>query len=225
MRRLLLFAKRPRVGRVKTRLTPALSPADCTGLYRAFLADQVGFLRSLADSCEGEVCLDGPWSGDPQAFDGLRVSRQGTGDLGERLLRAFRRSSDEGASATLVVGADSPTLPAARVHHAFRALEAGASVVVSPAEDGGYVLLGTRGPYEELFRDLPWSGPRLLELTLERAAASGLELVRLEAWYDVDEPKDLERLRAELEDSRAARRAPATARFLARLDRSGSGVV
>jgi rSAM/selenodomain-associated transferase 1 len=218
VKRLLLFAKRPRAGKVKTRLVPRLGRDRALALYRAFLDDQLRFLRSLAGSYDVELWLDGVWSPiegvDPRP-EGLRLRQQCDGDLGRRLARAFATCHAEGASATVVIGVDSPTLPGRLVRRAFEALDGGDPVVLSPAADGGYALIGLREPVPELFREMPWSGPEIHRRTLERARALGLRVVELEPWFDVDDLAGLERLRRDLERPAATRRAPATARFLA----------
>lgn len=221
MKRLLLFAKRPLLGRVKTRLVPPLKPEQSLALYRAFLADQIEFLRTLGDGYDIELCMDGAWVADPTfdpPLDGLRQCEQGPGDLGERMLRAFQRCWREGAECVVVLGADSPTLPAAHIHGAFRALERGAAAVLAPATDGGYVLLGLRRPLAELFRKIPWGTSGVLEITRLRAEAGGTELSELAPWYDVDDIEGLRRLQRELGRPGAVERAPATARLLATLD-------
>ncbi len=222
MRRLVLFAKLPRLGQVKTRLAVALGEDGALALYRAFLADQLALLRSLSLEYQVEACLDGRWRPDPELdrfVDRLRLTRQGPGDLGTRLLRCFERSWGEGARSTLVLGADAPTLPAARVREAFRALDGPAvAAVLVPAADGGYVALGLVRPLAELLRDIPWGGPQVSAVTVERARAARIELQVLEPWFDVDDGAGLARLRSELGRPGGAGRAPATAAALARLD-------
>lgn len=214
MERLLLFARRPRRGEVKTRLV--LPEERVLDLYRAFLVDQIGFVARLARGDRiGVLYVDdgGPFEErDLAAALGLEIARQGPGDLGERLARAFARSAEEGAEATVVIAADAPTLPADHVERAFSLLHGGADVVLAPALDGGYVLLGARGPRPELFRGIAWGDDSVARETRERAR--GLRLAELPAWGDVDTVEDLARLEAETESSPA--RAPATRRALAR---------
>jgi rSAM/selenodomain-associated transferase 1 len=215
--RLILFAKRPRLGEVKTRLVPPLAPAEVLALYEAVLEDQLRFVRSLATADRAvELCTDEPWVPDGAlalASAGLPRSEQGPGDLGARMMRAFTRSYREGAARTVIVGADCPTLPAARVEEAFDRLAAGARAVVSPAEDGGYVLIGLLQPIPELFAEVPWGGAGVLRATRLGARRASVDLVELDVWYDVDDPSDLARLHRDLR--RGARtRAPVTARCL-----------
>lgn len=228
MPRIVLFARRPLPGRVKTRLEPELGRERVLQLYRAFLLDQIRFLLSFRDRCRVELCLDGPQA---EADDlepllcGLRPTLQGPGDLGHRMLRAVQRSADEGSRGTVIIGADAPTLPAARVREALDELQRGTPAVVVPAADGGYVLIGMRCPQSELFREVPWGGPRVLRVTLDRARSAGIALCRLEPWYDVDDAAGLETLRTELMQPRGRARAPETARTLACLDSSDPTVI
>jgi rSAM/selenodomain-associated transferase 1 len=222
---LVLFAKRPVLGRVKTRLVPPLMPHQALELYEAFLRDQLSFLTSFRSSgWTVEACLDGPWTPGGAltgAAEGIRVTAQGPGDLGDRMLRAFARVTGTAPEPTVIIGADAPTLPRERVTTALRILEEdGEAVVVSPAEDGGYVLIGMTSPRPEVFADVPWGGAEVMERTREGAAAGGVRLTETAPWYDVDDARDLRRL---LDDLRAARpeadRAPATLRCLRNLAR------
>lgn len=217
MRRLILFAKRPRLGRVKTRLVPPLTPEQALELYRAFLADQLRFLESMRPRYAIELCLDGPDRS--IAPEGIVVTEQGPGDLGRRMLAAMVRSHDSGARATVIIGADAPTLPANHVHTAFERLDATDPAVISPAEDGGYVLIGLREPRPHLFHEIAWGGSSVCAATRRRAAEAGLSLFELPVWYDVDDAESLERLRAQLQAVTARQRAPETSRVVERLRR------
>jgi len=219
MRRLLLFAKRPRLGRVKTRLVPPLLAEQALDLYRAFFVDQVRFLMSFSDELGVELRLDGPWTadlGEIPAAAGLDVRQQGPGDLGTRLIRAFEESRADGARASVVIATDSPTLPEGHVLRAYDELDRGADAIASPADDGGYVIIGMRRPLPELFRGVPWSTPDVMDVTASSARACGIVLRRIEPWYDVDDVAALRRLRLDLSGA-SADRAPATARYVASL--------
>jgi len=228
MQRLVLFAKRPRLGQVKTRLVPPLRPEQALELYRAFLDDQIRFLRSFRDRCDVELCLDGPWTADAalrRSVGDLRPTLQGPGDLGRRMLDAVIQASQDGSRATVLIGADAPTLPASSVVEAFDELRRGAPVVIAPAADGGFVLIGLGRPEPTLFHDVPWGRPEVFEVVLERARAAGIDLRQLQPWYDIDDGAGLRRLREELSQPMGARRAPATARAVARLDSSDPPVL
>jgi hypothetical protein len=220
MERLILFAKRPRLGAVKTRLVPRLQPEQVLALYTAFLQDQLRFVLSFYGPERAvELCADGPWTV-PASFarlpEELERTQQGAGDLGERMLRAFTRSRGN-AAATVIVGADAPTLPHDHVTEAFRRLAAGVPAVVSPAEDGGYVLIGMAEPLPELLRGIPWGGGRVLEATRRQARQRAIRFEEIDPWYDVDDPGGLDRLRLDLRAAHARERAPATSALLDRL--------
>jgi rSAM/selenodomain-associated transferase 1 len=228
MQRLVLFAKRPRLGHVKTRLSPPLSPLQALELYRAFLADQIRFLGRLRRDRIIELCLDGPWKPAdlPQPLPPeLRITEQGPGDLGIRMLRAIQRGDETDCTASVIIGADCPTLPAVRVEQALRCLAEQVQAVLVPAEDGGYVLIGMGQAMPALFDGIPWGTPQVLEVTLQRAASNGIAPEILEGWYDVDDSGSLKRLKADVATPSGAARAPDTARVLAALARASPGVV
>jgi rSAM/selenodomain-associated transferase 1 len=221
MRDLLLFGKLPRRGQVKTRLVPPLSTDEALALYRAFLDDQLRFLRHFEPATQVAWWTDAePEPADllGLTIDGIDLRQQGPGDLGARMARAFDETRRDLPGATLIVGADCPTLPVRHVHEAFAALEAGAAAVISPAEDGGYVLIGMTEPRRELFDEVDWSTAQVASMTRRNALALGIELVGIDPWYDVDEIGALHRLEAELRGTDASSRAPATVRTLVDLN-------
>ena len=221
MQRLIIFARTPVLGAVKTRLCPPLSSDQTLGLYRAFLMDQCGLIRSLAAPQRGlEICLDGPWDDENDRLidlGGLSVTQQVEGDLGARLHAAFEHSRRLGTRSTLVLGSDAPTLPAGHILQALDRLEQGARAVISPAEDGGFILIGLSQPVEELFRDIPWGGKHVFETVNSRAQNAGIDLKLIDPWYDVDDIGSLLKLKEELKQPAIARRAPRTVEFLGQL--------
>lgn len=213
MRRLILFAKTPRLHEVKTRLAPNLTPEQALGLHSAMLADQIEFVRSFeADGIEGELCVDGPFSANPGA---LPCATQGEGDLGARMHRALCRAFADGCSTAAIVGTDAPTLPRARVQAAFAFMEHGADAVVVPAYDGGYVLVGARRPVPALFFGVPWGTASVLGTTRRTSREAGIELAETPPWPDVDVAADLPRLLADL--AADPLRAPSTLAFMSGL--------
>jgi hypothetical protein len=204
---LLLFAKTPTRGRVKTRLVPPLSEDDALRLYLAFLEDAAAM--SAAPGRWSCVLEAEPDPDDP-ALAALfpppwRRRKQAPGDLGERLAAAFEREFSGGAPAAVAVGSDHPAMEKRLLEEAFSRLELGGKAVIVPAEDGGYCAIGLAAgvPAREIFLEVPWSTPFVLSATRERIAALGLEEAILESAYDVDRPEDLDRLRRDL-----ARRDP-----------------
>jgi rSAM/selenodomain-associated transferase 1 len=199
--RLLVFARRPAAGRVKTRLSPPLPPDEAAAVYEACLKDVVALAGR--DRARVELWYDGGKADEAYFaahFAMVPRARQATGELGERLEDAFECNFAEGAGRTVIVGSDAPTLPDSSLHSAFDFL-AEADVVLGPALDGGYYLVGLRREAwpraAALFRDIPWSTERVLGVTRDRAAAAGLSVRLLPGWYDIDRPEDLARARAD----------------------------
>jgi rSAM/selenodomain-associated transferase 1 len=199
-RRLLLFTKPAREGRVKTRLIGDLTAAEAAELHAAFLADLLDRLRA------GDFELRLAWALDPDEevpAGPVPGVRQEGSDLGERLYRAL---SSGDASAVMALGSDHPTLPLSLIHRAFETLEtpeAGADVVLGPAEDGGYYLIALRAGavHPRIFEDIAWSTDRVLPATLERCHELGLAVELLPEASDVDTPEDLRRLAVRMADS------------------------
>ena len=223
-----VMAKAPQAGRVKTRLVPPLTPDQAVQLSAAFLRD---ITENLA---RAGTAID-PWvafapAGGEAAFDGLLAAgtalllADGTPDMpagvdgfGRSLLHAAQGLFARGYGAVCLLNADSPTLPTALLAQAARRLaEPGERVVLGPAEDGGYYLIGMQTAHGGLFADIAWSTGSVAEQTRARAAALGVPLVELAPWYDVDDRAALARLRGELGGPQAAM-APATAACMRRL--------
>ena len=187
--RIVIFAKAPVAGRVKTRLIPALGPEGAARLAREMLAATVA--EALASGLPVELCGDpdpAEW-GDLRPGGALLHTGQGEGDLGGRLARAARRVLGAGEN-VLLVGADCPALSRDLLAAAAAALAA-ADAVMHPAEDGGYVLLGLRRFDSSLFEGIDWSSERVAEQTLARLSALGWSVDVRETLADVDEPSDL----------------------------------
>jgi rSAM/selenodomain-associated transferase 1 len=213
----LVMAKYPAPGRVKTRLAGALGAAAATELARAFIVD----LRARLDALGASVTWafwppDAPFA---RLVPGAPCVPQQGHDLGERLRAAIAWAFAREPRPLAVLGADIPHIPAATLREAAAVLAAEADVVLGPTPDGGYYLVALRAPQPMLFADVPWGGPRVLDVTLERARASGLRVHLLPATFDVDTPADLGRLRRLLAAGTVD--LPATAALLERLRRAG----
>ncbi len=191
-----VLAKAPIAGYAKTRLIPLLGPEGAARL-QGRLIDRT--LATAVAAGIGPVTLWGaPDAGHPffqeQARQrGIGLAAQPDGDLGARMLAAFR-AAPLGA-ALVLIGTDCPVLDAADLGEAAAALSH-ADVALAPAEDGGYGLIAARRPLPELFEQMPWGSDRVAELTRERARGEGLRLAELRTIWDVDNGADLERLRA-----------------------------
>lgn len=190
--RIVIFAKAPVPGQVKTRLIPVLGAAGAAQLAARML-DRALEQALAAAVGPVELCMspapDAPeWAGIALPA-GIEASDQGEGDLGARMARRAQRAVARG-EAVLLTGTDCPDLTAERLRVAAAQL-AGHDAVLHPAEDGGYPLLGVRVFDASLFEDMPWSTPAVAALTLERLAALGWKVWVGDTLRDIDEPADL----------------------------------
>lgn len=195
---LLVFAKVPAPGAVKTRLTGALSDVEAAALADAFLRDALDAYAVLP--ADLRLYLDAPPEAAPAglARDGVTLHEQRGDGLGERMLHAFVDAFVAGYERVVVIGADHPTLPLAFVRLAFNELLEPLRVVLGPSDDGGYYLLGTNELRPALFEGMRFSHGAVFEETLARAHAEAAVTV-LPPWYDVDTPEALRRLAADLD--------------------------
>lgn len=187
-----VLAKAPVAGFAKTRLIPLLGPEGAARLQERLID------RALATALEaaiGPVTLwctpgvDEPFFREAGRV-GVRLAAQPDGDLGERMLAAFRAAP---AAGLVLIGTDCPILSPADLREAA-ALLSNADVVMAPAEDGGYGLIAARRPLPDLFDAMPWGTDRVAILTREKARARGLALAELRTIWDVDTPTDFQRL-------------------------------
>ncbi len=210
-RLLLIMAKAPRPGAVKTRLCPPLTPGLAADLYRAFLRDTLALARALPDTAVGVVHPPSTddWPLRALLPPGVLLWPQEAGGLGSGLDGAFAGAFARGYRRVVVMSSDSPTLPVAALEEAFAALDAH-DVVLGPTDDGGYYLIGLDRPRPRLFEAITWSTAAVYAQTLERAAESGLRVHATTPWHDVDTVADLAALAAHC----AAGAAPHTAELL-----------
>lgn len=186
----VVFARAPEPGAVKTRLTAFLRAAEAADLHRALLLDTV----EAAESSGAEVAIAFTPQAARRELERLlgrhrRLLPQGPGDLGRRLAYGFERLCD-GRRPVLAVGSDCPGLSPARIREAAEALGR-ADVVLGPAADGGYYLIGSVQPRPDLFEGVAWGTGRVLEATMEAIGAAGLRARLLPAERDLDTPEDL----------------------------------
>ncbi len=188
--RLGIFVRSPVVGQVKTRLTPAVTPAEARDLYLAMLADLAARLRDSkhrptvflggARTSELDSVLDPKWP----------VVAQADGSLGDRLTAAFAELFRNRGDRAVIIGSDSPDLPLPYLKRAFQALKH-RDVVIGPAMDGGYYLIGVRVPAPSLFAGIEWGSPTVLDRTLDAIERGRVSLALLPPWYDVDDAASL----------------------------------
>jgi hypothetical protein len=208
---LIVFSRAPRPGRVKSRLVSALGAAGAARLHARLLAGAVATAR--AARCGAVELHCAPHSGHPlfrrlARQHGLRLRNQAGDDLGARMHAALEGALRR-ADAAVLIGSDCPALGAADIRAAFAALRAGADVVLAPAEDGGYPLIGLRRASPGLFDAMAWGGPGVLAETRARAARLGWSVALLRTLWDVDRPRDVARLRRAKPSIRSSNLTPA----------------
>jgi uncharacterized protein len=201
---LAVMAKAPRPGRVKTRLSPPLTPDQASALNICFIRDTTENIRQVTEASNSAGLVAYTPVGDESAFDGLLpvgfqlLAQRGDG-FGERLSYACEDLFASGFSAVCLIDSDSPTMPQDALLQAVERLSrAGDRMVLGGSDDGGYYLIGMKRPHHRVFEQIDWSTERVFEQTLERAREIGLTTELLPTWYDVDDAATLERLRREL---------------------------
>jgi uncharacterized protein len=217
---LAVMAKAPRPGKVKTRLSPPLTPDQAAQLNICFIRDTTENIRQVTEGSNSAGVVVYTPVGDETAFDDLLPSRflllgqRGDG-FGERLIHACEDLFASEFSAVCLIDSDSPTMPQAALLLAVEWLSRpGDRVVLGGSDDGGYYLIGVKRMHRRLFERIDWSTERVLEQTLERAREIGLDVELLPAWYDVDDAATLERLRLELGEASAGYDAKHTRTYL-----------
>ncbi|MGI8811987.1 MAG: TIGR04282 family arsenosugar biosynthesis glycosyltransferase [Pyrinomonadaceae bacterium] len=215
---IVVMAKVPSAGSVKTRLRPFLTEIQCESLAVCFLHDIIANTLSIIDDVF--VAYYPTDAGDSMVgFCDERATliKQIGDDLGERLDAVVSEVGRRGFSPVLVIGSDSPTLPDSTVITAVNAfIEPAVDLILGPTEDGGYYLIGIREPVSYIFNRIDWSTERVYRQTIARAKEAGLDdIVELPPWYDVDVPADLIRLDRDVRsNSDSEKEIPETYRWL-----------
>ncbi len=233
---LAVMAKAPRNGEVKTRLVPPLRTEEAAILSTCFLKDITANFMAASESVPvaGYIAYSPPGSETlfralvPPEIELLASRRIG---LGHSLLDATEDLLALGYGGACLVNSDSPTLPTSILVDAATALQApGDRVVLGPALDGGYYLIGLKQPHRRLFEDIAWSTERVFHQTVERAQSIALDVVTLPVWYDVDDATSLGWLCREVlagrrptDCPRDGYAAPDTSAYLHTLVASGGG--
>jgi hypothetical protein len=191
---LVVVAKAPVPGQVKTRLIPHLTSAEAADLYRCFLEDRIIAMNSLrgVDLAIAYTPSDARGMFAPFSRNEFSLFPQKGKDLGERLSHIFEEKLADGYDAVSIIDSDSPDLPPSNVQESFkRLLSDQADVVFGPCHDGGYYLVGMRKPHPQLFCDISWSTETVLANTLETAKKMGVKTNLLPWWNDLDTFEDL----------------------------------
>ncbi len=223
---LAVMARAPSDDGGKTRLLAALRIHGGADLRRAILLDTLDVVGRVTLPVAEPVMFYTPSTAEAELAkltgDRWRLIPQRGEDLGERLEHAFTDLFVQGYAGALIIGSDLPTLPVEYVQLAAAQLMAlDDPVVLGPARDGGYYLIGLRKPHSELFRGVAWSTANVLAETIALAGSAGLPVSLVPEWYDIDSVEDLRRATAATH--LGAHRARRTEEFVARHDAAGRG--
>ena len=186
-----VFAKEPRAGQVKTRLSPPLRSEQAAQLYRISLDETLQRFSGL--SFELMIFYAGAEDYFAHKYPQLPRRPQVGSDLGERMANALQGLLASGYQRAVLIGSDSPDLPLTLVEQAFVALQS-SDVVIAPAADGGYVLIGESCHHPRLFEKMPWSCAGLMQKTERILAEQQISWQQLAGWEDVDDVASLLRL-------------------------------
>lgn len=220
-----IICKTPAPGKSKTRLCPPLQPEECAAISACFIGDLGRTIANLRHPAARPCAVYTPVGTEAELLailPGFALTPQGEGDLGARLEKGIADLLAAGHAGAMLISSDSPTLPPAILEAAVDAVLAGDRMVIVPAFDGGYTLIGLSRVHAHLFRDMTWSNETVFARTLERAREIGLEVVQLPMWYDIDDAASYAMLEAELAGhpppfatpGAALQEAPATRRFV-----------
>lgn len=198
-----IICKTPAAGLCKTRLSPPLAPEDCAGLSACFIRDLTNTIAEVAADSDAVPYAVYTPTGSEESLRALlprefRLRPQVEGGFGVRLRTGLSNLLDAGHAGAILVNSDSPTLPAAILREAVDAVREKRALVLSPAFDGGYTLIGVSDIRDEIFDDIPWSTADVYRLTVERVQQIGYRLLNVPGWYDVDDATSLNILRDEL---------------------------
>ncbi len=197
---LIIFAKAPEPGAVKTRLSPFLSKTQAAELQKAFLEDllQTTEIKNIERVIACRPTTDHPFFQACKTQHSLELIQQEGKDLGEGMKNSLQWGLKKGFKKVVIIGSDSPTLPAQFIADAFEALSKN-DVVLGPSLDGGYYLIGGITVIPTLFSGFAWGTETVLTQTLEKLNTEKIPFHLLPFWYDIDRPQDLSFLKEHLE--------------------------
>lgn len=220
-----IICKTPAAGKSKTRLCPPLRPDECAAISACFIADLGRTIAGLRHPATRPYAVYTPAGTEAELLrllPAFSLTLQGEGDLGARLHKGIGDLLAAGHAGAILISSDSPTLPPAILEAAVEAVLGGDRMVIVPAFDGGYTLIGLSSAHAPLFEGMEWSTETVFDRTMERAAGIGLPTVVLDMWYDVDDAQSYALLEAEFEGQAPGfaqpgvppHDAPATRRFV-----------
>lgn len=191
---LIIFAKAPVPGEVKTRLCPPLTPDEAASLHGSMVMDIAEHTRGIRNFDRFLACTPSSEHGFFQTLAaryGVTLCEQVGDDLGQRMNHALTDALSRGYRYALIVGTDIPSIAPPTYKNALALLQTH-DAVLGPTHDGGYYLIGVKQPAPELFVDIPWSTENVCSLTQSKAQALGLTVGLLETEHDIDTFDDLQ---------------------------------
>jgi rSAM/selenodomain-associated transferase 1 len=192
----IVFAKAPIPGAVKTRLISVLGPEGAAALHARLIKRTLAAASVAAsDALELHVTPENDFVRYCAAHYNAALVPQHGDDLGERMHHAFERALSRGCTSAVLMGSDCPALTTKHIQSALKTLHDGYDAVLGPAEDGGYVLLGVADSDHRLFEGIAWGTSEVLDQTRARMRELGWRWRELETLWDVDTPADWARLR------------------------------
>ncbi|MCL2931502.1 MAG: TIGR04282 family arsenosugar biosynthesis glycosyltransferase [Trichodesmium sp. MAG_R03] len=202
--RLIIFTRYPKPGTTKTRLIAALGAEGAANIQSQMTKITITKAKKLSNMMSllvevrfagGNLQLMKNWLRDDLELD-LKYQEQGTGDLGERITRAFESAFNQGVKSVVVIGTDCPSLTHEIMLEAFTKLTK-SDVIIGPATDGGYYLIGLKKIIPELFQGINWGTSEVLSKTVAIAQNLNLAIDYLPELSDIDRPEDLEKLQCQ----------------------------
>lgn len=206
-RAVIIMAKVPIAGNVKTRLQPYLTPERSADFAACLLSDTIAKVESLRN----QLIIAYSPGNEREYFDRFALSKtffveQKGSDLGEKMFNAFEFAFSRNIDSAVMIGTDSPTFPCKFIEDAFEDLEK-FDAILGKTSDGGFYLIGLNRLKTEIFENVEWSSPKTFRQTKENVLGCGLKLKEMPEWFDVDEPSDLEKLRQDFAQNAVSRLA------------------
>lgn len=192
---LIIFAKAPVAGQVKTRLQTHISAEECAGLHAYFIIKTIEIAKKVNGVSIFLYChpgVDDPFFKKVESDLNVKLMSQNGNDLGERMSDAIRKTLSAGYRKVVIIGSDSPDLPPEYIHEGFEKLDS-SDMVIGPSTDGGYYLIGAKKELP-IFNNIPWSSNMVFDMTIEKAGENNLTFSILGEWYDIDTWEDLRKL-------------------------------
>lgn len=197
---LIVYARQPEPGKVKTRLSAAIGTESACDIYLRFmdtLMDRIAILPDIHIRIDYEPDTAQAQEYFHAHYPNAHLSAQTPGDLGERMLQSFHEGFSEGYAKVCLIGTDIPDVPMQHITQAYQLLDSH-DLVLGPSRDGGYYLIAMKAAHRELFDGFRWSTGSVLDETLDRAREAALDTALVPPWDDVDDIEGLERLRIRL---------------------------